>query len=229
MKKSIKLLLAEDDENLGTVLKEYLTTKGFDTDLFADGEAAYEAFLKEKYSFCILDIMMPKLDGFALAFDIKSINKDVPIIFLSAKNMKGDVIEGFKLGADDYITKPFSMEELIYRIEAILRRTSRDVNMDSQVVYQLGGTVFDSLKQTLTKDDIVTKLTTKENELLKLLCIYQNTVLERNFALKSIWVEDNYFNARSMDVYITKLRKHLKNETGAEIINVHGKGYKLTL
>ncbi|MFV0484176.1 MAG: response regulator transcription factor [Bacteroidales bacterium] len=229
MKKSIKLLLAEDDENLGTVLKEYLTTKGFETDLFSDGEAAYEAFLKEKYSLCILDVIMPKLDGFALAFDIKSVNKDVPIMFLTAKNMKGDVIEGFKLGADDYITKPFSMEELIYRVEAILRRTSREISMDSQVSYQLGETVFDSLKQTLTKGDSVTKLTTKESELLKLLCVYQNTVLERNFALKSIWVEDNYFNARSMDVYITKLRKHLKNEEAVEIINVHGKGYKLTL
>ncbi|MFV0484261.1 MAG: response regulator transcription factor [Bacteroidales bacterium] len=229
MKKSIKLLLAEDDENLGAVLKEYLTTKGFETDLFSDGEAAYEAFLREKYSLCILDVIMPKLDGFALAFDIKSVNKDVPIVFLTAKNMKGDVIEGFKLGADDYITKPFSMEELIYRVEAILRRTSREISRDSQVSYQLGETVFDSLKQTLTKGDNISKLTTKESELLKLLCVYQNTVLERNFALKSIWVEDNYFNARSMDVYITKLRKHLKAESAVEIINVHGKGYKLTL
>jgi DNA-binding response OmpR family regulator len=173
--------------------------------------------------------MMPKKDGFTLAKEMRMVNNEIPIIFLTAKNLKDDVIEGFKLGADDYITKPFSMEELIFRIEAILRRTSQETQGLSQQMYKLGRYTFDTLKQTLTNGEDVVKLTTKEAELLKLLCQNANKVLERNFALKSIWIDDNYFNARSMDVYITKLRKHLKDEPTVEIINVHGKGYKLIL
>jgi two-component system, OmpR family, response regulator len=171
--------------------------------------------------------MMPKKDGFTLARDIRMVNSEIPVIFLTAKNLKDDVIEGFKLGADDYITKPFSMEELIFRIEAILRRTSQDSQNLTQQIYKLGRYTFDTRKQTLTNGEDVVKLTTKESDLLKLLCQNANKVLERNFALKSIWIDDNYFNARSMDVYITKLRKHLKDEPTVEIINVHGKGYKL--
>ncbi len=227
MEQKTKLLLAEDDENLGLLLKEYLIAKGFDAELFPDGEAAYKGFMKDHFDICILDVMMPKKDGFTLAKDIRIVNEDIPILFLTAKNMKEDVLEGFKLGADDYITKPFSMEELIFRIEAILRRTSQESQSSAQQVFTLGRYTFDTLKQTLSEGDNVVKLTTKESDLLKLLCQNANKVLERNYALKSIWIDDNYFNARSMDVYITKLRKHLKEEESVEIINVHGKGYKL--
>lgn len=233
METKAKLLLAEDDENLGLLLKEYLIAKGFDTDLFGDGELAYAGFKKNDYNLCILDVMMPKKDGISLARDIRLINQETPIIFLSAKNLKEDVLEGFRTGADDYITKPFSMEELIFRIEAILRRTAQETNKagSEQSVFKLGRFTFDPRKQILTDDekDETVKLTTKESELLRLLCNNANKVLERNFALKTIWIDDNYFNARSMDVYITKLRKHLKEEPSVEIINVHGKGYKLIL
>lgn len=229
MEQKTKLLLAEDDENLGMLLKEYLIAKGYDANLYPDGEAAYKGFMREHFDICILDVMMPKKDGFTLAKDIRIVNAEIPIIFLTAKNMKDDVLEGFKLGADDYITKPFSMEELIMRIEAILRRTSQESAANQQPVFNLGRYIFDVRKQTLTEGDEVVKLTTKEADLLKLLCQNANKILERNYALKSIWIDDNYFNARSMDVYITKLRKHLKNEPGVEIINVHGKGYKLII
>jgi DNA-binding response OmpR family regulator len=229
MEQKTKLLLAEDDENLGLLLKEYLVAKGYDATLFPDGEAAYKGFMRDHYDICILDVMMPKKDGFTLARDIRIVNADVPVIFLTAKNMKEDVLEGFKLGADDYITKPFSMEELIMRIEAILRRTSQESQANAQPVFTLGRYTFDTRKQTLAEGDEVVKLTTKEADLLKLLCQNANKILERNYALKSIWIDDNYFNARSMDVYITKLRKHLSNEPTVEIINVHGKGYKLIM
>lgn len=229
MEQKTKLLLAEDDENLGMLLKEYLVAKGYDATLFPDGEAAYKGFMRDHYDICILDVMMPKKDGFTLAKDIRIVNPDVPVIFLTAKNMKEDVLEGFKLGADDYITKPFSMEELIMRIEAILRRTSQDNLANAQPVFTLGRYTFDTRKQTLALGEEVVKLTTKEADLLKLLCQNANKILERNYALKSIWIDDNYFNARSMDVYITKLRKHLSEEPTVEIINVHGKGYKLIM
>ncbi len=229
MEQKVKLLLAEDDENLGLLLREYLIAKEYDVTLFPDGEAAFKGFNKDHFDICILDIMMPKKDGFTLAKEIRMVSADVPIIFLTAKNLKDDVIEGFKLGADDYITKPFSMEELLFRLEAILRRTVPESQITGQQIYKLGRFTFDARKQTLTNEDEVVKLTTKEAELLKLLCQNTNKVLERNFALKSIWIDDNYFNARSMDVYITKLRKHLKDEPTVEIINVHGKGYKLIM
>lgn len=231
METKAKLLLAEDDENLGLLLKEYLIAKGYNTDLYGDGEVAYAGFKKHEYHLCILDIMMPKKDGISLARDIRLINQEIPIIFLTAKNLKEDVLEGFKIGADDYITKPFSMEELIFRIEAILRRTSQEGKGPDQAIYKLGRYTFDPRKQILINEgeDEPVKLTTKESELLRLLCNNANKVLERNFALKTIWIDDNYFNARSMDVYITKLRKHLKDEPSVEIINVHGKGYKLII
>ena len=223
-----KALVVEDDENLGSLLREYLIAKGYDTDLYPDGEAAFKGFQKNQYDLCIFDVMMPKKDGFALAKDVRIINSEIPIIFLTAKNMKEDVIEGFRIGADDYMTKPFSMEELIFRIEAILRRTMGEAD-NIQDVFKLGRYTFDTRKQTLSDATNSTKLTTKESELLRLLCVNANKVLERNYALKTIWVDDNYFNARSMDVYITKLRKHLKDEEGIEIINIHGKGYKLII
>lgn len=226
MEERLKLFLCEDDENLGMLLREYLQAKGFDTDLYPDGEAGYKGFIKEKYDLCVLDVMMPKKDGITLVKEIRAVNSEIPIIFLTAKNMKDDILEGFKAGADDYITKPFSMEELVLRIEAIFRRVKGKKVKDQQV-YQFGKMSFDTQKQILTIGDINTKLTTKESELLGLLCAHANEILERNHALKQIWVDDNYFNARSMDVYITKLRKLLKADPDIEIINIHGKGYKL--
>lgn len=228
MDKKIKIFFCEDDENLGMLLREYLDAKGYETYLFPDGEAGYQDFSQhpEKYDICVLDVMMPKKDGFALAQDIKNINQDMPIIFLTAKNMKEDVLEGFKIGADDYLSKPFSMEELVMRIEAVLRRV-RGKKVKDVPFYKLGKFIFDTQKQVLTIGDESKKLTTKESELLTLLCSHANEILERNYALNVIWNEDTYFNARSMDVYITKLRKLLKKDPDVEIINIHGKGYKL--
>lgn len=222
----LRILLCEDDENLGMLLREYLNAKGYDTDLCPDGDAGYKAFVKGKYDVCVLDVMMPKKDGFTLAKEIRELNAQVPIIFLTAKTMKEDVQEGFRLGADDYIPKPFSMEELTLRIEAIMRRVNGQKNK-VVTVYQIGRFVFDTQKQVLTIDDEQQKLTTKESELLTLLCSHANDILQREMALKTIWIDDNYFNARSMDVYITKLRKLLKADESVEIINIHGKGYKL--
>ena len=226
MEDNIKIMLCEDDENLGMLLREYLQAKGFSAELFPDGEAGYRAFTKQKYDICILDVMMPKKDGFTLAHEIRQSNADVPIIFLTAKQLKEDILEGFKIGADDYITKPFSMEELVFRVEAILRRVRGKKNKESSI-YKVGNFTFDTQKQLLSIGEKQTKLTTKENELLALLCSHANEILQRDFALKTIWIDDNYFNARSMDVYITKLRKHLKDDDQIEIINIHGKGYKL--
>jgi DNA-binding response OmpR family regulator len=223
----IKILLAEDDSNLGILLRDYLTAKNYETKLFINGSLALEAFAKESFGLCILDIMMPEMDGLTLAKEIRFSYPDMPIIFLTAKNQKEDIIEGFKSGADDYITKPFSMEELLYRIEAILRRTTNTSINKNKEFYVIGGYTFDPLKQLLIFRDEPIKLTTKESELLELLCHHGNDILERNFALKTIWIDDNYFNARSMDVYITRLRKYLKNDPGVKILNVHGRGYKL--
>ena len=226
MAEKLNILLCEDDENLGMLLREYLNAKGYAADLCPDGEEGYKAFLRNQYDLCVFDVMMPKKDGFTLTQEIRQINTDVPIIFLTAKTLKDDVLEGFKIGADDYLTKPFSMEELTFRIEAILRRVHGKKNKETST-YKLGRFIFDSQKQLLTIEDHQTKLTTKESELLALLCAHTNEMLQREFALKTIWVDDNYFNARSMDVYITKLRKHLKEDPSVEIINIHGKGYKL--
>ena len=226
MDEKLRILLCEDDENLGMLLREYLQAKNFETELCPDGEAGYKAFLKGNFDLCVLDVMMPKKDGFALAKDIRQNNSDIPIIYLTAKTLKEDVLDGFKIGADDYITKPFSMEELVFRIEAILRRVKGKKNRD-RTSYKIGSFTFDTQKQILSRGEKQTKLTTKESELLSLLCAHANEILQRDFALKTIWIDDNYFNARSMDVYITKLRKHLKEDESVEIINIHGKGYKL--
>lgn len=221
----ISLLLAEDDENLGSLLREYLIAKGYDANLFVNGEKAYKSFIKEHYDLCIFDIMMPVKDGITLAREVRLLNSTIPILFLTAKSQKEDILNGFQAGADDYITKPFSMEELVYRIEAILRRTH--FQPTSQMEFAIGEFLFYSDKQVLSHNGVEQKLTTKESDLLKLLCINKNAILERNFALKTIWVDDNYFNARSMDVYITKLRKYLKSDPSVEIMNIHGKGFKL--
>lgn len=226
---NIKILLAEDDSNLGTLLKNYLIARNYETILCINGTQALGTFTAGAFGLCILDIMMPEMDGLTLAKEIRKTNPDIPIIFLTAKNQKEDILEGFKSGADDYITKPFSMEELLYRIEAILRRTtgnSSSVNKRDNL-YMIGTYSFDPLKQILHYNGKPIKLTTKESELLELLCKHGNEILERNYALKTIWIDDNYFNARSMDVYITRLRKYLKHDTSVKILNVHGKGYKL--
>ena len=224
--KKMRILLCEDDENLGMLLREYLQAKGYDTELCPDGEAGYRTFTLSNVDLCVLDVMMPKKDGFSLAKHIRQTSDEIPIIFLTAKTLKEDILEGFRIGADDYLTKPFSMEELTFRIEAILRRVRGKKNRD-RVHYKIGSFTFDTQKQILSRGDEQTKLTTKESELLGLPCAHANEVLQRDFALKTIWIDDNYFNARSMDVYITKLRKHLKGDENVEIINIHGKGYKL--
>ena len=228
MENKLHILLCEDEESLGMLVREYLQAKGYDAELYLDGEAGYKAFVKGEYDMCLLDVMMPKMDGFTLARELRRINAEVPIMFLTAKNLKDDILEGFKLGADDYLTKPFSMDELVYRMEAILRRVKAR-NKQMAVRYQLGRFVFDTQRQLLTIGEKSTKLTTKESELLTMLCTHMNDVLERDLALKTIWIDDNYFNARSMDVYITKLRKHLKDDPNVEINNVHGKGYRLVV
>jgi len=222
-----KILLAEDDTNLGILLKNYLIARNYETTLYVNGSLALEGFSKTSFGLCILDIMMPEMDGLTLAKEIRLTSPDMPIIFLTAKNQKEDIIEGFKTGADDYITKPFSMEELLYRIEAILRRTTSSTINKKEEIYTIGGYTFDSLNQILTYNDQPINLTTKESGLLELLCRHGNEILERNFALKTIWIDDNYFNARSMDVYITRLRKYLKKDPSVKILNVHGRGYKL--
>lgn len=224
---NIRILLAEDDSNLGVLLKNYLIAKNYETMLFTNGSLALESFSTGSFDLCILDIMMPEMDGLTLAKEIRLLNPVAPIIFLTAKNQKEDIIDGFKSGADDYITKPFSMEELLYRIEAILRRTTKSTINKKKESYVIGDYSFDPLKQLLIYREHLIKLTTKESELLELLCRYGNEILERNFALKTIWIDDNYFNARSMDVYITRLRKYLRKDPAVKILNVHGRGYKL--
>lgn len=223
----IKILLAEDDKNLGTVLKAYLDAKKFKTTLRVNGLEALDEFNKGEYDFLILDVMMPVKDGFTLAREIRETNKDIPILFLTAKSLQEDKMEGFKIGADDYLTKPFSMEELLVRIEAILRRTQAHKESTNKEFFTIGKFSFDVTRHILSADGESQKLTSKEAELLKMLCARRNETLDRSEALKKIWHDDSYFNARSMDVYVTKLRKYLKSDPSIEILNVHGVGFKL--
>jgi len=222
-----RIILAEDDSNLGTLLRNYLAAKNYDTTLFMSGRSALESFSAGMYDLCILDIMMPEMDGLALAKAIRNIEPAIPIVFLTAKNQEEDIIEGFRTGADDYITKPFSMEELLYRIEAIFRRTGGSVIRKDDELNHIGEYLFDNKRHLLLFNEQKINLTTKESELLELLYRHKNELLERNYALKSIWIDDNYFNARSMDVYITRLRKYLKKDTSVKILNIHGRGYRL--
>jgi DNA-binding response OmpR family regulator len=223
-----KILLAEDDPNLGFLLEEYLRAKDFDVTLAVNGKEAFDMFCKHSYDLCLLDVMMPLKDGFTLAKEIRVSNKQVPIIFLTAKSMKEDTIEGFNAGGDDYMTKPFSTEELLARIQAVLRRSMKSIALENtQTEFTIGKYKFNTETQLLKGGTEDVKLTTKEGQLLRLLAINQNDILDRSFALKTIWHDDNYFNSRSMDVYITKLRKYLKQDPKVEIVNVHGKGFKL--
>lgn len=226
---STKILLTEDDPNLGQLLQEYLTNKGYKTDLATDGNAGLKRFLEGSYDLCLFDVMMPKKDGFSLAKEIRLTDKEIPIIFLTAKSMKEDTIQGFKVGADDYITKPFSMEELLLRIQAVLRRYQKTAQTSEpqHSLFQLGKYSFDFDHQLLTQNGTTQKLTGKEAALLKLFCENKNQPINRSLALKLIWGDDSYFNARSMDVYITKLRKHLKDDASLQIMNLHGEGFKL--
>ncbi len=226
----INVLLAEDDKNLGSVLASYLEAKGYPTTLCVNGQEAFNAFSKDRYDFCIIDVMMPVKDGFTLAKEIRETDTKIPILFLTAKSMQEDKLRGFELGADDYITKPFSMEELLMRMKAILRRSTDSKTMQaSRTHYELGHFTFDYNRQLLRTGAEEQKLTSKESELLKMLCDNVNEVLDRSVALKKIWHDDSYFNARSMDVYITKLRKYLKADPAIELINVHGVGFKLVI
>ena len=227
MDKKQHVLLAEDDKNLGNILKSYLDAKGFETKLCENGKIALEAFKKEDFDFCILDVMMPVMDGFTLAKHIRKLDKNVPLLFLTAKAMQEDKIQGFEMGGDDYLTKPFSMEELLLRMQAILRRSKTEKKRHENPIYIFGKFTFDYDHQLLTIDKKQEKLTSKESELLKLLCDNLNEVLDRSVALNKIWNDDSYFNARSMDVYITKLRKFLKEDPSVELLNVHGVGFKL--
>jgi two-component system, OmpR family, response regulator len=224
----IKVLLAEDDKNLGNILRTFLDAKGYSTHLCVNGQEAVDTFQKQKFDFCILDIMMPIKDGFAVSTEIRKVDTRVPILFLTAKSLEEDKLKGFQSGGDDYLTKPFSMEELLARMEAIIRRSG--ISPDGQAVsgiHQVGNFTFDYNHQLLNIDDKSTKLTSKEAELLKLLCEQLNQVVDRSFALNRVWQNDSYFNARSMDVYIAKLRKYLKEDPSVELINVHGIGFKL--
>ncbi len=227
MDKKVNVLLAEDDKNLGSILKSYLKAKGFEATLCENGKVALDAFKKGNFDFAILDIMMPVMDGFTLAKEIRKIDKKIPLLFLTAKTMQEDIIQGFELGADDYLTKPFSMEELLLRIQAILRRTEQARKKHVNAIYHFGKYTFDFDRQLLKSDKAENKLTSKEADLLRLLCDNLNEVLDRSVALNKIWNDDSYFNARSMDVYITKLRKFLKDDPEVELINVHGVGFKL--
>jgi two-component system, OmpR family, response regulator len=226
MSKKLSILLAEDDENLGKLLATYLRSKGFDIHLTTDGQIALDAFHANQFDFCIFDVMMPKMDGFSLAAEIRELDKKVPILFLTAKDLKEDKLKGFETGADDYLTKPFSMEELLARIQAIVRRAGLDEAEPETEVY-IGTIKYEPELRVLHTEGEAKKLTTKENQLLQLLVKNQNEVLDRQATLRAVWGDDNYFNGRSMDVYIAKLRKLLKEDPNVEIMNIHGKGFKL--
>jgi len=227
MIKNLKILLAEDDPNLGMILKSYLEARGYLTELCDNGQKAINSFKKQSFDFCIIDVMMPIKDGFTVAKEIKAMNKKVPMMFLTAKSMQDDIIEGLKIGADDYMTKPFSMEELLLRMNAIMKRSVDNNEEFENNVFKVGHFTFDYNRQLLIHDKVEQKLTSKEADLLRLLFKNKNTILDRSEALLNVWGNDSYFNARSMDVYMTKLRKHLKSDTSIEIINIHGKGFKL--
>jgi two-component system, OmpR family, response regulator len=223
-----RILLAEDDPNLGIVLKDSLELDDNYVELFTDGDQAWKSFNKDDFDLCILDVMMPIKDGFTLAKEIKKVAPNMPIVFLTAKSMKEDKLEGFKIGADDYVTKPFSFEELQLRLQAIMRRVdSAMLPSSNQSEFTIGKYKYIDNDRALTIGKELTKLTTKEAELLKILAHNVNKVVDRDVALKSIWGNDNYFTGRSMDVYITKLRKYLKGDEKIEIVNIHGQGFKL--
>jgi two-component system OmpR family response regulator len=227
MDKKNRILLVEDDPNFGSILKSYLELNDFDVMLKTDGKQGLSAFRSYPYDICILDVMMPEMDGFTLAREIRKLNAEIPVIFLTAKTLKEDVIEGFRTGADDYITKPFDSELLLYKIRAILKRAPRD-DENQQTMFRIGKFTFNYPLRDLDHPDGSVHLSPKEAELLRLLCIAKGGVLLRKEALDRIWEADNYFTTRSMDVFIARLRKYFKNDPSVEIINIHGNGFRLT-
>ncbi len=226
-----KILLVEDDQNFGAILKDYLTLNDFDVTLAKNGMEGFEKFKKDTYDLCILDVMMPYKDGYTLAKEIREKNKDVPIIFLTAKSMKEDVLKGYKVGADDYLNKPFDSEVLLMKIKAIIQRKAVDTKNDHvKFEFQVANFHLNSKLRFLTyKDEEPIKLSPKENELLKMLVLHENDLMPRELALTKIWRDDNYFTSRSMDVYIAKLRKYLKRDDEVEILNIHGEGFRLVV
>jgi two-component system, OmpR family, response regulator len=224
-----KILLCEDDANLGMVLKNYLELNDYDVTLERDGRLGLAAFQREKFDICLLDVMMPNMDGFTVAEEIRDINPDVPLFFLSAKTMKDDIIQGYKLGADDYITKPFDSDVLLHKIKAILKRNEEMHKEEVNAEFDLGKYHFNPRLRELVFNGKTQTLSPKENELLKMLSEYKNDLLPREAALKKIWGSDTYFNGRSMDVYIAKLRKYLKEDAKLEIVNIHGNGFRLVV
>jgi DNA-binding response OmpR family regulator len=224
-----KILLLEDDPNLGLVIQDNLEMRGYGVVLCTDGVKGEQAFIKERFDLCLVDVMMPKKDGFTFARELRNKGERIPIIFLTARSLKKDRIEGFEIGGDDYITKPFSMEELLLRIKAVLRRSMPAVEENPLKVFTLGDFTFDGNNQLLVYKEEKQKLTTKESDLLSLLCSHKNSMLPRDTALKEIWGNDNYFASRSMDVYISRLRTYLKKDNRIEIVTVHGKGFKLVV
>jgi two-component system, OmpR family, response regulator len=227
MESKPRVLLCEDDPNLGNVLKNYLELNEYDVTLERDGRLGLAAFQRERFDICLLDIMMPHMDGFKLAEEIRDIDLDVPLFFLSAKTMKEDIINGYKLGADDYITKPFDSEVLLMKIKAILKRNEEQNRESENAEYQLGKYHYTPKVRQLSLGENHHILSPKENDLLKMLSEYKNDLLPRDLALKKIWGSDTYFNGRSMDVYIAKLRKFLKEDERIEIVNIHGNGFRL--
>ena len=226
-----KILLVEDDPNFGIVLKDYLSMNDYDVTHAKNGMEGFEKFKKDDFDLCILDVMMPYKDGFTLAKEIREKNEEVPIIFLTAKAMKEDVIKGYKVGADDYLNKPFDSEVLLMKIQAIMQRKSTDSVADSkQYEFNIGNFFLNSKLRFLTyQDNEPEKLSPKENELLRLLALHKNDLMPRELALTKIWRDDNYFTSRSMDVYIAKLRKYLSKDDSVEILNIHGEGFRLVI
>ena len=222
-----KVLLCEDDTNLGMVLKNYLELNDYDVILERDGRLGLAAFQREKFDICLLDVMMPNMDGFTLAEEIRDVDPDIPLFFLSAKTMKEDIIAGYKLGADDYITKPFDSEVLLLKIKAILKRNEEENRINENIEFDLGDFHFNPKLRELSHGGVMQTLSPKENELLKMLAEHKNDLLPREQALKRIWGSDTYFNGRSMDVYIAKRRKYLKDDPNIEIVNIHGNGFRL--
>ncbi|MBI9037483.1 MAG: response regulator transcription factor [Bacteroidales bacterium] len=228
MEKQFKVFLVEDDNNFGAVLKSYLEIHRYLVTWIDDGINAISEFNKEKFDICILDVMLPNIDGFEIARQLRSINQEIPLIFLTAKSLKSDILKGFKIGADDYITKPFDSEVLLCRINAILKRNKIPKNQISKDFFRIGKYTFNYILRTIYFNEKKTRISPKEAELLKLLCLHVDEILPREKALKTIWGDDNYFTTRSMDVFITKLRKYFKKDNSIEIINIHGSGYRLT-
>jgi two-component system, OmpR family, response regulator len=229
-KEKTKILLVEDDENMGYLVKDYLEMTGFDVQLITDGAAVMPVFMSQKFHICLLDVMLPHKDGFTIAAEMRQYNATMPIIFLTAKNVKEDRLRGFRIGADDYVTKPFSIEELHLRIEAVLKRTlALPTRADEQHLIKFGNSIFDTLNQVLNTEGVKTDLTFRESKLLQLFCQHKNKLLDKDFILKMVWGDDVIIVGRSVDVFVSRLRKLLKDNPSVKIANVHSVGYRFDI